>query len=239
MRNKLAEDEIRSLQDGSLFQGLDRQILDAMLPDLELRHWLPRQVVMTPEDMVREFCVLISGRVKITRQNFRTGRELTLSLLGAGDGFNVISLLDGKPHEVIAETLDPVTALCAPVARWQAWMDEYPAFLHAMRHYVERQMRELSELASDLALHDTMTRLSHLILHNFENQQTSHRQNLLHGLSHEELAHLIGTVRVVVNRLLRELKAEGVIDCEGGELHVLNLKKLLDKAEGHLAQSSA
>lgn len=236
MLKKLDEDEIKSLQEGPLFRGMDRQILEAMLPELEIRHWSARQARMAPEDMVNEFCVLVAGRVKITRQNFQTGRELTLSLLGPGDGFNVVSLLDGKPHKVIAETLDPVTVLCASVTRWQGWMDKYPEFLHIILRYVERQMYQLSELASDLALHDTMTRLANLILRNFENQHTNHRRDLLRGLSHEELAHLIGTVRVVVNRLLRELKAEGLVDCEGGELHVLNLKKLLEKAEDHLVQ---
>ncbi len=234
MRHAVPAEWLDILAQGPLFADVPRDILARLLGELQECHWQRRQVVMTPAESVRTFCVLLAGRIKITRQNRQTGRELTLFLLGPGDGFNVISLLDSRPHEVTAETLDPVHALCGPVELWQNWMERYPEVLRAIRCYVDRLMRQLSELASDLALHDTMTRLAHLILRNFEEEQQNPRRDLLRGLSHEELAHLIGTVRVVVNRLLRELREEGVVDCEGGELHVRNLQKLLAIAEEHL-----
>lgn len=234
MRHSLSDALIESLRQGPLLTDLPPELLREILSQLEYRHWPRRRIVMTPRETVEAFCLLVHGRVKITRQNPVTGRELTLFLLGPGDGFNVISLLDGRPHEVTAETLDDVEALCGPVTLWQSWLERHPALLRAVRRYVDRQMRQLSELASDLALHDTMTRLAHLILRNFEDSRQDPRRDLLRGLSHAELAHLIGTVRVVVNRLLRELREEGVVDCEGGELHVRNLQKLLQLAEGHL-----
>ncbi|VAX12393.1 hypothetical protein MNBD_GAMMA24-1187, partial [hydrothermal vent metagenome] len=140
-------------------------------------------------------------------------------------------------HEVVAVTIDPVTAVSAPLARWHDWLDLYPSLRTTMRHYIDQQMRQLSELATDLALHDTMARLAHLILRNYEESRLNPGRDLLHGLSHEELAHLIGTVRVVVNRLLKELREEGVIECQGGEMHVLNLQKLLHRAERELDQN--
>jgi CRP-like cAMP-binding protein len=186
---------------------------------------------MNPEATCKRFYILLQGRVKVIRQNADTGRELTLFLLGPGDGFNVISLLDGKRHNVIAETLDPVIAVSAPISLWHDWLDRYPSLRDAMRRYIDQQMRRLSELAADLALHDTMARLAHLILRNYEASQANPGRNLLRGLSHEELAHLIGTVRVVVNRLLRELREEGVIKYQNGEIKVLDLQKLLRRAE--------
>ncbi len=239
MRHDVSPEWVDRLAKGPLLEGVPKAEIAAMLAELAERRWAPRQIVMTPRESLETFCVLLEGRVKITRQNQQTGRELTLFLLGPGDGFNIISLLDGQPHDVTAETLDPVHALCGPVELWQAWMDRHPAFLRAVRRYVDRQMRQLGELASDLALHDTMTRLAHLILRNFEDGQQDPRRDLLRGLSHEELAHLIGTVRVVVNRLLRELREDGVVDCQGGELRVRNLKKLLEIAEGHLRKTGA
>lgn len=239
MRQDVPSEWVDRLAKGPLLEGVPKPVVAAMLEDLTERHWPRRQIVMNPRESVETFCVLLEGRVKITRQNQQTGRELTLFLLGPGDGFNVISLLDGQPHEVTAETLDPVRALCGPVAVWQQWMDQHPAFLGAVRRYVDRQIRQLGELASDLALHDTMTRLAHLILRYFEDGQRDPRRDLLRGLSHEELAHLIGTVRVVVNRLLRELREDGVVDCRDGELQVRNLHKLLEIAEGHLRKTGA
>ena len=231
---KLTGEDIDQLARSPLFHGFDKSVLQDIVPLLDMEQWSSRQVVMSPEATCKRFYVLLQGRVKITSQNPETGRELTLFLLGPGDGFNIVSLLDGERHEVVAVTLDSVIAVSASIATWHDWLDLYPSLRNTMRYYIDQQMRQLSELATDLALHDTMARLARLILRNYEQSRVDPRRDLLHGLSHEELAHLIGTVRVVVNRLLKELREEGVIECQGGELHVLSLKKLLHRAEQEL-----
>jgi CRP/FNR family cyclic AMP-dependent transcriptional regulator len=224
---------LRCLAASPLFEDIPSAALETMVDALSTERWPRHRAVMTPQQTVERFYVLLKGRVKITRQNLRTGREVTLFLLGPGDGFNVVSLLDGQRHDVSAETLDPVEALSGPSHLWRDWLDRYPALRHAIRSYVDRQMRHLADLAGDLALHDTMTRLAHLILRYFDglDPAAAARANLIADLPHEELAHMIGTVRVVVNRLLGELKREGIVDTQGGKLHVLNLEKLLRKAE--------
>jgi len=229
------------LHESPLFNGLDKAVLDTMVRAMKPVHWPCHSLVMTPEDTLRRFYVLLKGRVKVTRQNPETGREITLFLLGPGDGFNVVSLLDGKHHEVTVETLDDVEALSAPVAQWRGWMDASPAFHRAMQRYVDWRIRQLSELASDLALYDTMTRLVHLILRYFNGngEDILSRTNLIKDLPHDELAHMIGTVRVVVNRLLSELRHEGIVDTRNGELCVCNLEKLLLKAERHVHSSAS
>lgn len=232
-----SDDAARILARSPLLRGLEPQVLRTVIEYLRAEHWMRRKLVMSPPDTVERFYVLLKGRVKITRQNPRTAREVTLFLLGPGDGFDVVSLLDGQPHPVTAVTLDPVDALSGPIDQWQQWLDTYPAFRRAIRRYVDDQMRQLSDLVDDLALHDTMSRLAHLILRHFDSRAND-RANLIKDLPHEELAHMIGTVRVVVNRLLGQLKREGIVDIQGGELHVLNLEKLLLKAERHLQDTA-
>lgn len=235
------EKAIAVLAASPLLKGISPATLNEMLAALKLERWPRHCAVMSPQQTVDRFYVVIEGRVKITRQNLRTAREVTLFLLGPGDGFNVISLLDGRKHEVSAETLDSVAALSGPSRVWTSWLQAYPEFRQAVSAYVDRQMRHLADLAGDLALHDTMTRLAHLILHYFDgvDEAASARANLIQDLPHEELAHMIGTVRVVVNRLLAELKREGIVDTQGGKLRVLNLEKLLRKAERHVGDPSA
>jgi CRP/FNR family cyclic AMP-dependent transcriptional regulator len=226
----------RVLRDSPLFHGLEKAVFDDIVGALKPEHWSRHTLVMTPEDTLRRFYVLLKGRAKVINQNPESGREITLFLLGPGDAFNIVSLLDGHRHEVSVETLDEVDVLSAPVEQWRKWMDSYPGLHRAMHQYVVWRMRTLSELASDLALYDTMTRLVHLILRYFDNSGgSSHpRANLIKDLPHDELAHMIGTVRVVVNRLLSELRHEGVVNTVGGELHICNLEKLLLKAEQHV-----
>lgn len=176
--------------------------------------------------------VLLKGRVKISLHN-PSGRELTLFLLGPGDVFNLECLLDRQEQELFAQTLETVEALSGPIGLWTNWLDTIPPFRRAFRRYLEQRLHGLAELAGDLALHDTMTRLVHLLLRYFNHGNGAKAHNLIEDLSHDELAHMIGTVRVVINRLLAELKHDAIIDTRPGKLRVLDLQKLLQKAEHH------
>jgi CRP/FNR family cyclic AMP-dependent transcriptional regulator len=237
MSAELAPDPVlRVLRDSPLFYGVENAVFDQIVAKLRPDRWPRRRLVMTPNDTLQRFYVLIRGRVKVVKQNPLSGREITLFLLGPGDGFNVVSLLDSQRHEVSVETLDDVEALSAPLESWWTWMETYPSFHRALHQYVDVRIQQLSELVGDLALYDTMTRLVHLIVRHFDNRGEGRRPhvNLIKDLPHDELARMIGTVRVVVNRLLGELRQEGLVNTEGGELQVCDLEKLLLKAERHV-----
>jgi CRP-like cAMP-binding protein len=187
------------------------------------------------------FRIIVSGRVKISRSNEQNGRELTLWLLGPGDGFDIVVLLDGAPHAVSAWTLDDVQTLSAPAGLVRTWIDRYPTFRRGLLRYVAEQLRNLTDLASDLALHDTMTRVTHLLLRHFDagSPDGGRGLTLLHSLPQEELASLIGSVRVVISRLLAQLKREAAIELRSGTVHIADLKRLLQRAETQLASRLA
>ncbi|HEC15768.1 MAG TPA: Crp/Fnr family transcriptional regulator [Sedimenticola sp.] len=229
----------RVLHDSPLFHGIDKQTLREILAKLHLKCWPRHSHVMEPSDTIRHFYVLLEGRIKVTRRHPETGRELTLFLLGPGNGFNVISLLDGRAHDVDTIALDDVKALSAPVERWHQWLEQYPPLRRALREFVGYRIKQLSELASELALDDTMGRLVHLLLRHFNGDRHTGHPNLIRDLSQEELAHMIGSVRPVVARLLGELKREGIIDTTGGQLHVLDLQRLLEKAEKRMNDANS
>jgi CRP/FNR family transcriptional regulator, cyclic AMP receptor protein len=221
---------IDALKQSPLFRGLDEQTLQEMSHVLALQTHPAKCDILPPAQTVERFYVLTRGRVKITRSNEHDGRELTLWLLEPGDGFDIVSLLDGQPHVVSAWALEEVETLSAPVPVLREWLERYPAFRIAILRYVAQQLRELTELAGSLALHDTMTRLAHLLLRHYDGNGV----HLIHDLPHDELASMIGSVRVVVNRLLARLKKEAVIELHNGRLGVMNLKRLLRIAEKRL-----
>ena len=218
-----------------LFAGLERSALNAVASAFASNRWRKHSEILTADETVARFMIITRGRVKIARSDPHSGRELTLWLLGPGDAFDVVSLLDGKPHAVSAWALDDVETLSAPMPLARQWIERFPAFRLEAHRYIARRMRELTELAGELALHDTLTRLAHLLLRHFNRASTKEpsasRLNLIRDLPHEELASLIGSVRVVVSRLLGQLKRERIIDTRRGTLRVLSLKRLLQQAE--------
>ncbi|MBD3813514.1 Crp/Fnr family transcriptional regulator [Halothiobacillus sp.] len=223
---------IDQLYTSHLFQGMKRTDVQSILAQMHRKHW-PRHAQVMPATMTKtNFYILLTGRVRVEAEHPESGRAITLFLLGPGEGHNLITLLDGKPHQVIAETLDEVQALCAPITSWQTWMRTYPALHQAAMRCAGMRLRELADLVEDLALHDTSARLAHLLLrHLDDNENTDHR---LHGLVHEDIARLIGSVRVVVNRLLNRFKHEGIIHTEAGNIRLADLERLQEKAERRL-----
>jgi CRP-like cAMP-binding protein len=224
-----------------VFQGVSPSVLKKMAAGLTGESWPKGCQVSTPDGQPDRFRIIASGRVKITRSNGHSGRELTLWLLGPGDGFDIVSLLDGAPHAVGAWTLEEVQTLYAPLDVVRMWLERYPAFRLAVHRYVGQQLRRLADLASELALHDTMTRLAHLLLRHFETTPPHNgpRLELLQDLPQEELASLIGSVRVVVSRLLAQLRREAVVELRNGAVRIADLKRLLQLAEVQLARRFA
>lgn len=226
------------LEKHPLFARIDRATLGQMARTFVLESWRKDREIAGSAESARNFRLIISGRVKIARGSADDAREITLWLLGRGDAFDIVSALDGQPHDVSAWALDEVETLAVPLPAFEQWLDRSEPLRLAMHRYVARQLRELTALASDLALHDTMMRLAGLLLRHFDPKAPSRgaRVNLIRDLPQEELAALIGSVRVVVGRLFAELKREGVVELHRGNIRILDLKRLLDHAENQASR---
>jgi CRP-like cAMP-binding protein len=222
------------IQNSLLLEGLDRQALRVLSASLVEESWPRGRQIMGPSDSLDYFRLVTAGRVKIVRSNASDARELILWLLGPGDGFDFVSLLDGQAHVVSAWTLESVRTLAAPMAAWREWLERYPALRLAAHRYVGVKLRELTDLTTDLALYDTPTRLAHVLLRHFEGTQP----NLLRDLPQRELASMIGSVRIVVTRLLGQMQREGVIELQSGAIRAVDLQRLLRKAEAHLTHTN-
>ena len=216
------------LQCSSFISNIDSKTLQNMLPEMTREKW-PRGYYFTTNDTLNQrFYILLRGRVKIGKHHLNNGRELTLFLLGPGDGFNIMALIDKEGNSFQLTTLDEVEVLSASVKQWKKWMDQYPVVRELVEEYASVHIQQLSDLASELALDSTMTRLVQLLLRHYDIQQMPIACNLIKGLSQEELAHLVGSVRPVVARMLGDLRRRGLINiAKNGELNILNKQGLL------------
>jgi len=182
------------------------------------------------DETLEYFFIFMSGKVKVFQMNLNNGKEQTLYLLGRGDMYDTVTLLDGQPHEVMSEVLEAGEALRVPIGKAREWMYDYPIFGEIVLKYVAGQIRHVEELASDLTLLDTKERLIKLIVENIEKSRSTGK-NMLENLSHAEIAKLIGTVRHVVDRHIKQLKAEGILETGRRKLALKNLEKLQEKLD--------
>ena len=226
---------LSSLKQSALFSGLDEDQLGNMLKGFRRQTWKKQ----TPIDVqtTSHFCVVTKGRVELVRTDYKTGRDLTVFLIGPGDAFDVITLLDSQAHDITPIALDQVDLLSIPISSVREWIQAHPAFNRNFLPYLGVQMRALEDLAADLALHDTVTRLGNLLTRHLSPQgprRSGSRTDpvtLIHDLSHEELARMIGSVRVVVTRHIQQWKQEGLVSTRRKQLAIRDMDGILNHCQ--------
>ncbi len=180
------------------------------------------------DDLLHSFYIVVDGRIKTYQFDLDSHKEQTIFIYKSGDMFDVISLLDNQAHEVIYEVLEDCRVLEFPIERVRYWLENEPSFNKKFFPYLAAQMRHTEELATDLTLYDTKDRLVKLLVDNL-NEQKPFRYNLLQNLSNNEIAKLLGTVRHVIERTLKQLKADDIIETSRKNIKIKNLKKLFEK----------
>ncbi|WP_457596634.1 Crp/Fnr family transcriptional regulator [Hydrogenimonas sp.] len=224
-----AEKAIATLKESELFGAMTAaRIADFLKEGKRVRYG--RNDPIENDGGVEYFNVLLSGHVKLTQTDALTGRSVALFLLGPGDVFDIISLLDGEEHDDHPVSVDEAEIFRMPMARAREWVETEPALNERLLPYLGHRMRTLERFAASMVFDDTTTRLARLILHHTDTHSPTPEGHfpvrLANRLSHELMAEMIGSVRSVVTTQLKRLKEEELILQRRGEMAVRKLEEL-------------
>ncbi len=222
---------LAALKDSPLFGQLNDTVLQDMLQIFHYETKNRKDTAISPQQTSDRFYLIIKGRAKVSVYNADNGREHILFLIGPGDGFDLISLLDGEWHDAVGTALDDMEVLFTTVQKAREWINQHPDFNRAFLPYLGQQMHTLANQVTDLSLYDTEARLARLVLRHVVPDKSAHEIELINDLSQETLASMIGSVRVVVTRHLQKWKQKNIISGKRGSWSINNLKVLLEKAE--------
>lgn len=181
-------------------------------------------------DLMKYFYVVVSGKVRNYQLNLHNAKEQTIAILRNGDMFDIMIVLDNQEHDVIYEALERSELMRFGIDDIRELLTVNQSFREVFFRYVSQYMRSLEELATDMSLYSTSQRLIKLLLQNSDPNNRS-KYNILKGLSNTQIANLIGTVRHVVERHLKALKDDGIIESKNKNLKINNIQKLLDKID--------
>jgi len=213
-----------------IFKELDQSFEQQFLQHGTIISLKKRATPFLDNELSKYFYIVLKGKIKSFQMNLNNAKEQTLFIYRGGDMFDTLVLLDGKPHDVLYEVLETSELLQLPIEKVREWLKTNEQFNRHFFPYIAAQMRHAEELASDLSLYSTSERLSKLLLQNM-NPNDDHYYQLLQNLSKTEIAKLLGTVRNVVERHLKELEAEQIIENQRKNIYVKDVKKLLENSE--------
>jgi CRP/FNR family cyclic AMP-dependent transcriptional regulator len=188
----------------------------------------PREVVFQQGDAGDGLFVIAAGYLKASLTG-PTGTSTTLSIMGPGEMFGELSLLDGGPRSATVSAVTRAELMAIDRASFLRLFESRPRLGITIMEVVARRLRRLSERSEDLTSLPVANRLAKQLLQLAESHSfrvAPRRLRLALKLSQRELGELVGATRESVNKHLRQWKEEGVLEEENGFLVVAELERL-------------
>jgi CRP/FNR family transcriptional regulator, cyclic AMP receptor protein len=192
---------------------VDRQ---ALARSATRRRYRRGDIIFQKDDPGQSLFIVAKGSVRIYVPSSQ-GADLTLAVLGAGQFFGDLSLLDGRPRSASAAALADTNVVALERSDFVALVRSRPEAAMSVLAVVARRLRDTDEMASDLAFLDVGGRLAKKLLELAETSGVERRDGILLDtkLTQEELANMIGVTRESVNRNLSLFRRLGLVAQEG------------------------
>ena len=159
--------------------------------------------------------VLVSGSAKVLNRDVE-GREVILTLLGAGECFGEMSLIDGSPRSADVVSCEPCELLVIAKSDFaHALSENVDLCLNIMKSLADR-LREANRKIESLALLDVYGRVAKLLL-DFSELEDG-RRVIRRKVSKQDMAKMVGASREMVSRVMRDLELRGYIHIDGGRI---------------------
>jgi CRP-like cAMP-binding protein len=210
-----------------LLRDLSQEALGRLAAAARRRLYKRGEVIFHEGDPGEALLVLESGRVKVFTYA-DSGDETLLAILGPGECFGELALIDGEPRSATIQAIEPVEAVSVGRAAFLQLVREHPPTAEHLMHRLAAKIRYLTDVVSDLAFLDLEGRLAKRLLELAEKHgQTAGDEVLIElPLTQEDLASMVGATRASVNKLLGWYEDRGMIARRGRRIAVLQPDRL-------------
>jgi CRP-like cAMP-binding protein len=192
------------------------------LARLTNRRRYPKDTVVFFENEEGDFFfTIVDGRIKVTILG-DDGREIILSVLGPGDFFGEMALLDNEPRSATAIAVEDSELLSLHRTDFQSVLTDNRSITAALIKVLTARLRRANHQISTLALLDVYGRVARVIVDmaRDEGKRLKDGRIAFRRATHQEIANRIGTTRETVTRMLKDLERQGLIHVEGREIVV-------------------
>lgn len=206
-----------------LFSGLDDEELDALANIGITQGFTKDRVILNIDEEGDSLHVICRGRVKVYVVS-ESGKEVILSMLGEGDFFGEMSLLDGLPRSAYIASLEDSEMFILRRNDFHNLIKKHPHIAITLLRELSKRLRKTDQRLESLALLDVTGRIAGVLLQLADEQG----ENVPEGImirsrpTHQDMANMAGTTRETVTRVLKQLEIKGYISMSGKEVLILS-----------------
>jgi CRP/FNR family transcriptional regulator, cyclic AMP receptor protein len=211
------------LGESALFGSLSEADRAAIAGRMRRVRFGPGQLVFSRGDPADHIYLVLEGRVRLSILS-SDGRELSFDHAGPGDVFGEIATLDGGTRTAGATAISRVEAMALPRSVIQELIGSNAQVSAAAIRFLCLRLRDTNHTLEAIAFHRIEVRLARLMLSALRLRSPAVKGEnvpLDLGMSHAELALLVGATRPKVSLALTALEDMGAIARTGSRFSTL------------------
>ena len=214
------------LQKVPLFSQLGPADLERVIEFTRERTYPKNSVILFEDDPGDALYVVATGQVKVVLIG-EDGREVILSVLGVGEFFGEMALIDDEPRSAHVIAMEDSTLLVLRREDFQGILKQTPGIAIPLLRELSRRLRRVDEKVGSLVLLDVHGRVARLLL---ELADEAGAERVTRRLTHHTIAQMIGSSRETVSRTMRELVDKGFIEVSRRDIVIRNRAALSEAA---------
>jgi CRP/FNR family transcriptional regulator, cyclic AMP receptor protein len=211
----------------ALFNGLDRTELERFAEVTREKSYPKGSVILFEDDPGDSLFVVREGRTKVVLIG-EDGREVILGVLGPGEYFGELSLIDDRPRSAHVIAMEDSNLLVLRREDFRRRVESSPNVAWALLTELSRRLRRADDKIGGLVLLDVPGRIARLLLDLAEESGTDAIEK---SLTHQTIAQMIGASRETVSRAMKEFQDAGWITVERRRIALADRAALEQRAQ--------
>lgn len=196
----------------------EKNLIDEILAEGKLVNLKEGEIIMDYGKPVRFMPIVVNGTIRVMRKD-EEDREIILYYLSNNESCAMAyaCCMEAKKSEVKAVAEDNVTLIKIPHNKLDEWLVKYPSWKSYIFSSFTQRFNELLKSLESIAFHKLDERL---IKYLKAKAKVSGKSSI--QLSHNQIAEEMGTSRVVISRLLKQLENDKKLVLYRNEIKLLS-----------------
>lgn len=201
------------------------------LSKLDLVTYNPGEEILKENTVPDKVVIIVEGFCSVTRPVSHGYLEVIYKVEGV-DIIGFTEILNGDNAYLATVSADIRTkAIVIPRELFWSWLDSYPSFSIEIIRILSSRLHKVVELQNEYLNNPAYNRVVRYFVNNYKaciEQSGLALKTVEFTESRKELSYIMGLNIRTINRVLKELKDEGLIDIKSGNIYIseIQLEKL-------------
>lgn len=187
------------------FPQFEPTLKEKLIANSSLKRFEAGDILMSPGQYFRATMLIVEGRVKVYRQG-EDGNEFFLYYIepGSACALSMICAAKKETSAIIAKAVEDIVAFLIPIHLMDELMKDHKTWYYFVLETYRKRYDELLLMVDNIVFKSMDERLEFYL-----NQQYKKLHTRRLNITHQEIAHDLGTSREVISRLLKKMEQRG------------------------------